>query len=72
MREYISKVDELKETVDQKLEEASQDNNKPIVYGSDQQLMIGAPPAMLPGVNPGIIGQTVNNSYNPGYQGYGI
>lgn len=76
MREYITKVDELKEAVDQKLEENSQDGNKPIVYGTEQ-LMITAP-GMIAGSNVGLpnnqsfVGAAVNNAYNPGYTGYGI
>lgn len=72
MREYITKVDQLKEAVDQKLEESSQDGNKPIVYGAESQLMIGAPPAMLPGANQYLGQQQVNNSFNPYPAGYGI
>jgi len=79
MREYISKVDELKEAVDQKLEESSQENNKPIVHGQEPQLMITAPGMMtaaglnvagLP--NNQYVGAPVNNAYSPGYPGYGI
>jgi len=76
MREYISKVDELKDAVDQKLEEGSQDGNKPIVYGIEQPLMITAP-GMIAGSgmpnNQYVGAATVNNTaYNQGYPGYGI
>jgi len=74
MREYISKVDELKEAVDQKLEESSQDGNKPIVYGTEQQLMLTAGPvigATNQFVAPG--STTTNNIYTPYNQThYGI
>ena len=75
MREYISKVDELKEIVDQKLEENSQDGNKPIVYGTEQQLMLTAPPAMIgaaPTAAAGLPNQYVGQTANNYYPGYGI
>ncbi|XP_053209448.1 clathrin heavy chain 1-like [Panonychus citri] len=86
MREYITKVDELRETVDTKLEETAAQESSSLVYATEPQLMLTAPPGMIgsspgvvpggisgvvPGVPPGVYpGGSVGGAYP--YQGYGI
>ncbi|KAK4337243.1 hypothetical protein RND71_043548 [Anisodus tanguticus] len=75
MREYITKVDQLKEAVDQKLEESSQEQ-KTIVYGAEQQLMLTAPSSLIGAPNANALSNSQynvssNNTYN-NYTGYGI
>lgn len=66
MREYISKVDKLEELENQRLEESAQNEQKPLVYAPEPQLMLTAGPGMMaPGYQP--YGQPM-----PGYQGYGM
>lgn len=68
-REYITKVDELKELVDTKLEESAQEQ-KPLVYAAESQLMLTAPPGMI-GATPvgGFVGAPAQQQF---YQGYGM
>ncbi|XP_054155436.1 clathrin heavy chain 1-like isoform X1 [Oppia nitens] len=46
-REYITKVDELKELVDTKLEEATSNEQSSLVYAPEPQLMLTAPAGMI-------------------------
>lgn len=66
IREYISKVDKLEELETQRLEESAQNEQKPLVYAPEPQLMLTAGPGMM---GPGYqhYGQPM-----PGYQGYGM
>ncbi|KAG1680294.1 Clathrin heavy chain 1 [Nymphon striatum] len=73
MREYITRVDKLEERETTRLEESTEQDQKPIVYG-DSQLMITAgqsiiPPVVYQNVTPGYIQQ---NSVPPGYPGYSM
>lgn len=79
MREYIGKVDELKELVQTKLEESAQEQQKPIVYAPEQQLMLTAPPGMIAAAPAAAIGAPAPTAAYPtaqsnafGYQSYGI
>ncbi|XP_067134027.1 clathrin heavy chain 1 [Centruroides vittatus] len=66
MREYLNKVDKLEELENQRLEESAQNEQKPLVYAPEPQLMLTAGPGMMgPGYQP--YGQPM-----PGYQGYGM
>lgn len=66
IREYITKVDKLEELESQRLEESAQNEQKPLVYAPEPQLMLTAGPGMIgPGYQP--YGQPM-----PGYQGYGM
>ncbi|XP_013785578.1 clathrin heavy chain 1-like [Limulus polyphemus] len=66
MREYTTKVDKLDERESERLEESAQNDQKPIIYASEPQLMLTAGPGMIgPGYQP--FNQSV-----PGYQGYGM
>lgn len=68
MREYVTKVDKLEEMENQRLEESAQNEQKPLVYAPEPQLMLTAPPGMMatPGYAPGYAPQM------PGYQGYSM
>ncbi|XP_075542803.1 clathrin heavy chain [Dermacentor variabilis] len=68
MREYITKVDKLEENENQRLEESAQNEQKPLVYAPEPQLMLTAPPGMLsaPGYAPAY------GAPMPGYQGYSM
>lgn len=73
LREYTTKTDELKETVETKLEESVQNEQKQssIVYTQDPQLMLTAPPGMIGAAPP--MGNFVPQA--PGqqfFQGYGM
>jgi len=77
-REYITKLDELKETVDTKLEEVSAESQKSsLVYDNQPQLMLTAGPGMpgaVPGVVPGVP-FVPGGPFVPGaqtFQGYGM
>ncbi|RWS16792.1 Clathrin heavy chain 1-like protein [Dinothrombium tinctorium] len=77
MREYRTQIEELKEMVEQKLEETAQEQ-KPLVYAAEAPLMLTAPPGML-GAAPQPVVQGVPGYGVPGpatstygYQGYGI
>lgn len=66
LREYLNKVDKLEELENQRLEESAQNEQKPLVYAPEPQLMLTAGPGMMgPGYQP--YGQPM-----PGYQGYGM
>lgn len=58
VREYTSKTDELKETVETKLEEsvANEQKQSSIVYTQDPQLMLTAPPGMIGAAGPSVVG----------------
>ena len=79
MREYISKVDELSELVQTKLEESAQEQQNPIVYAPEQQLMLTAPPTMIAatpsaGIQPAAPTAAFPSAQSGayGFQGYGI
>lgn len=67
MREYTTRIDELKETVDTKLEESVQNEQKQssIVYSQDQ-LMLTGPPGMI-GATPvaGLVSQHPQAGFFP-------
>ncbi|XP_076345994.1 clathrin heavy chain 1-like isoform X2 [Tachypleus tridentatus] len=66
MKEYITKVDKLDERESERIEESAQNEQKPIIYASEPQLMLTAGPGIIgPGYQP-------YNQSVPGYQGYGM
>ncbi|XP_022243917.1 clathrin heavy chain 1-like [Limulus polyphemus] len=66
LKEYITKVDKLDEHENERLEESAQNDQKPIVYAPEPQLMLTAGPMMMgPGYQP-------FNQPVPGYQSYGM
>lgn len=68
LREYTTKTDELKETVETKLEESVQNEQKQssIVYAQDPQLMLTAPPGMIGAAPAAALGNFVPQA--PGQQ----
>jgi len=68
MREYTGKVDKLEEAENQRVDEAKEENNKPIVMETQPTLMIGYGG---PGGAPAPAGAyTVGGM--PSYQGYSM
>jgi len=75
LREYTTKTVELKETVETKLEESVQNEQKQssIVYAQDPQLMLTAPPGMIGAAAPVIsnfVPQAPGQPY--GFNSYGM
>lgn len=70
MREYVSKVDKLEEMENQRLEESAQNEQKPLVYAPEPQLMLTAPPGMM--AAPGYVPAPGYAPPMPGYQGYSM
>uniref|UniRef100_T1J2J6 Clathrin heavy chain n=1 Tax=Strigamia maritima TaxID=126957 RepID=T1J2J6_STRMM len=68
MREYISKVDKLEEAENNRLEENSVHEQKPILI-NEPQLMITAGPGMMP---PGYQNYGAYGAGLPSYQGYSM